>query len=363
MGTLLDLREKYPQTQFWIDSIIDADIDFALKNGSWGITTAPSITAHAVRTEHGCWLSMAQRIHSQHPEYSERKLLWACMYEAAEEAAKKLFDIFNPDRFGMNGHLAMQANIYDFNNTEKIVNQAKKIHSLGQNFIIKIPATEAGLKAIEEVVASGHSVLATSCASVAQVVEAAEALMRGYDRHINSGGTDGGLCLSIAMQLAWQDMCVVNYAKQHKIELSKDAMQYAAISVAKKSYKILKERFPKVAFMLSNLKTDLQISEFIGGDILLTIPYATQLKVDGWDMPESRIDEAPPAGIVEELLDKIPYYSQSYLEDGMTKEQFSKYIPFCRIINDFIPPYEEAIRTMRAVIVPNLYGNDVPVSY
>lgn len=364
MGMLLQLRDQAPQTKFWIDSIIDADIDFALANGSFGITTAPSITAFAVKNDRERWLEMMERNHLQHPEFSERKLLWKCMYEAAAEAAAKLEGLFDGTRFGMDGHFAIQANIYDFNNADKIRKQAEVIHSLGKNFIIKIPTTQAGLKAIEDVVASGHSVLATSCVSVSQVISAAEALERGYQRYMKTeGANDGGLCLSIAMQVAWQDMCFGNYAKVHGISLSEQSAAYAGIAVAKKAYRVLKEKYPRVAFMLSNLKTEQHIREFIGGDLIMTIPGATQRKVDTWDAAESFIDRPVADVVMEELLEKIPFYRMSYQEDGMTEEQYAKCIPFCRVVNDFINGYEEAVRVARNVIVPNLYGNDTVVSY
>ena len=57
-------------------------------------------------------------------------------------------------------------------NGKKIEEQAKRIHACGTNFIAKIPTTKGGIYAMEEVIASGHSVMATATSTVAQVKQA-----------------------------------------------------------------------------------------------------------------------------------------------------------------------------------------------
>ncbi len=364
MGMMRKLAQAYPQTQLWMDSIIPQQIDFGLENACHGVTTAPTVTAFAVKHNQAPWLELAASIHGQHPEYSEQQLLWACMYQVSREQAKKLLPLFHEDSFGMDGHLAIQADIYGFNNAEAMIAQAKVIHSLGPNFIIKIPTTQAGLAAMEEIAASGHSVLATSCSSVAQVDAAGAALTRGYQRHMAAGGRDGGMCLSIAMQLGFQNMCIVNYAKENGISLSAQAQDYGAIAVGKRAYALVKEKYPQAAFMLSNLKSDAQIQEFIGGDILLTVPYPTHQRIDSWEtLPENCIDRPVPEAVTAELLEKIPHYKKTYLADGMRPAEFRHSIPFCRTIHEFLYMYEDALRTIRGVIIPDRYGNGTPTAY
>ena len=131
MGMMRKLAQAYPQTQLWMDSIIPQQIDFGLENACHGVTTAPTVTAFAVKHNQAPWLELAASIHGQHPEYSEQQLLWACMYQVSREQAKKLLPLFHEDSFGMDGHLAIQADIYGFNNAEAMIAQAKVIHSLG----------------------------------------------------------------------------------------------------------------------------------------------------------------------------------------------------------------------------------------
>jgi len=56
------------------------------------------------------------------------------------------------------------------------------------NLLIKVPATAAGLTAIEELVAQGCSVNVTLMFSLRHVREVAQAYLRGITRHIDAGG-------------------------------------------------------------------------------------------------------------------------------------------------------------------------------
>jgi transaldolase len=56
------------------------------------------------------------------------------------------------------------------------------------NLLIKVPATAAGLKAIEELVAKGCSVNVTLMFSLRHVRDVAQAYVRGIRRHVEAGG-------------------------------------------------------------------------------------------------------------------------------------------------------------------------------
>lgn len=65
------------------------------------------------------------------------------------------------------------------------------------NLLIKVPATAAGLPAIEELIAQGCSVNITLMFSLRHVRDVADAYLRGITRHINGGG-DGRKVKSVA---------------------------------------------------------------------------------------------------------------------------------------------------------------------
>ncbi|MCW5605833.1 MAG: transaldolase [Burkholderiales bacterium] len=65
------------------------------------------------------------------------------------------------------------------------------------NLLVKVPATAAGLKAIEELIAEGCSINVTLMFSLRHVRDVAQAYVRGIGRHVEAGG-DAGKVKSVA---------------------------------------------------------------------------------------------------------------------------------------------------------------------
>ena len=96
----------------------------------------------------------------------------------------------------------------------------------------------------------------------------------------------------------------------------------------------------------------------------MTVSCPTPERINAWPaLPKDRIDRPAPEVLVEELLEKVPHYKKTYLENGMTPAEFARSIPFCRAIHEFLAMYKDAIRTIRGVIIPDLYGNETPTDY
>src|SRR5919199_4309813 len=74
--------------------------------------------------------------------------------------------------------------------TEETYEQAKRFHELVDkpNLYVKIPATKAGLPAIEDMIAAGKSINVTLIFSLQRHAEVMEAYMRGLERLVASGG-------------------------------------------------------------------------------------------------------------------------------------------------------------------------------
>ncbi len=69
--------------------------------------------------------------------------------------------------------------------------------SIRPNLLVKIPATKPGLAAIEDVIASGHSINVTLIFSLRRYAEVAESYIRGIERLVAAGG-DPGKVASVA---------------------------------------------------------------------------------------------------------------------------------------------------------------------
>jgi transaldolase / glucose-6-phosphate isomerase len=110
----------------------------------------------------------------------------------AIEDIQAALDILRPiyDRTeGRDGYVSLEVSPLIANDTATTVAEAKRLFKeVGRpNTMIKIPATEAGIPAIEEVIAAGINVNVTLIFSVKNYEQVAEAFIRGLERRLAAG--------------------------------------------------------------------------------------------------------------------------------------------------------------------------------
>ena len=74
--------------------------------------------------------------------------------------------------------------------TQGTIDEAQRLHDVVDrpNCFVKIPATEAGLPAIEEMIARGRNINVTLIFSLQRYIEVVEAYLRGLERLVEGGG-------------------------------------------------------------------------------------------------------------------------------------------------------------------------------
>src|SRR5207253_8063666 len=101
-----------------------------------------------------------QDLLQQFPSATENVIAWQLVREISVKAASLLKPIFDEQR-GKNGRLSIQTDPRLFRDSQAIVEQAIEFDALAPNMIVKIPATRAGIAAIEEATYRGISINAT----------------------------------------------------------------------------------------------------------------------------------------------------------------------------------------------------------
>ncbi len=91
---------------------------------------------------------------------------------------------------GLSGYVSMEVEPGLAYDTEGTIAQARRFHSLVDkpNLYVKIPGTEPGMPAIEEMIASGKSINVTLLFSQERHRQAMEAYVRGIERLVEAGG-------------------------------------------------------------------------------------------------------------------------------------------------------------------------------
>ncbi|MDQ2910478.1 MAG: transaldolase [Actinomycetota bacterium] len=105
-------------------------------------------------------------------------------------------DLFRPvwdGGAGQDGYVSIEVDPNLAYDTEGTIAQAQRLHELVDrpNCFVKIPATEPGLAAIEEMIARGRSINVTLIFSLERYVEVVDAYLRGLERLVEAGGDPG----------------------------------------------------------------------------------------------------------------------------------------------------------------------------
>ena len=96
---------------------------------------------------------------------------------------------------GQDGYVSIEVDPTLADDTAGTIAEASRLHDLidRPNLFVKIPATEAGLPAIEEMIARGKSINVTLIFSLERYGEVAEAYIRGLERLVEAGGDPSSL--------------------------------------------------------------------------------------------------------------------------------------------------------------------------
>ncbi len=91
---------------------------------------------------------------------------------------------------GKDGYVSIEVDPNLASDTDATIDEAQRLHELVDrpNCFVKIPATKAGLPAIEEMIARGRNINVTLIFSLERYAEVVEAYLRGLERLVESGG-------------------------------------------------------------------------------------------------------------------------------------------------------------------------------
>ena len=88
---LIEMCEKYPQTELWTDSFHTADHAYGLTQGITGITTSPTWVSRMLCNEE---VSEHEKVlcelQGKHPEYNEQEMIWAWTLEMGKRRSRVL---------------------------------------------------------------------------------------------------------------------------------------------------------------------------------------------------------------------------------------------------------------------------------
>ena len=341
-------------TDLWNDSCSIQELTDSIENrGAVGATTNPSIVIHVLNKEMHLWEDRIREIAAENPTASEDDVAWQLNEEMAVKGAALLKPIFDREK-GKKGRLSIQTGAKFYRAPERLVKQAVHFSNLAPNMQVKLPVSIGGLPAIEEATYQGVSVNATVCFTVPQALAVGEAVERGLKRREAEGkdiSTMSPVCTIMCGRL---DDWLRIVADKEDIITFPGYLDWAGVAAMKKAYHIYQERGYRTRMLSAAYRCHMHWSEFIGGDVIVTIPYKWQLRFNNSDVAcVPRIDNPVDPAIIEELSRKFVDFERAYAEDGLTVEEFDTFGAQARTLRQFIGAYDTLVGIVRDLILPD----------
>ena len=340
-------------TNLWNDSCSVEELTYAVGNGAVGATSNPTIIVNVLKKEMHLWKDRINQMIRENPAWSEVELTWKLNEEMAVHGASFLMPAFVQNN-GKKGRLSIQTNPAFYRNADAILQQAKHFGTLAPNMQVKIPVTKAGINAIEEATYHGVSINATVCFTIPQAISVAEAIERGLTRRTSEGKPIAEMSPVCTIMIGRTDDWMKVLVKRERIEIDPTVLDWAGIACLKKAYAIYQQRGYRARLLAAAYRHLGHWSELIGGDIVLTIPYEWQLKINASDIEvKERMSVPVDARTVETLNAKIPDFRRAYNEDGLALDEFDTFGATVRTLRTFISSAHELTGILRDFMLPN----------
>jgi transaldolase len=241
MGKLHDLAGVGQAV--WFDfiqrSLISSgELQNLIDQGVRGVTSNPTIFEKAIAGSHdydNALMSLSKTGKSEKEIYEELVLRDILL------AADLFLSVYVSTR-GSDGYVSVEVSPKLAYDTEETVHEAKRLFkALGKaNVMIKVPATDAGIPAVETLIAEGINVNVTLLFSVNQYIKVANAYLSGLEKHLAKGGDIRKIASVASFFVSRVDSSVD--AELERLG-NKDMQGKAAIANAKIAYERFKELF------------------------------------------------------------------------------------------------------------------------
>ena len=319
-------------TKLWLDSIDPEAVKKNCALGATGATSNPIIIADIIKAG-----AFDERITSLIDRgLDDSAIAWKLTDELVSDAQKVFLPVWEQTR-GNDGYVSFELDplLEDVAGAPPHAQRVRRYVELGRqwsqgrrNRMIKVPATAAGLDALEELAAAGVTINVTLIFSERQYKTARDNVWRGAQRR--RGGPDGFKSV-YSIFVSRVDV----YTEKYVPELSPAAQGQVGIVNVKKLWRMNQEFWKdkglklqqEIIFASTGTKKktdppDKYVDALAGSDIQ-TNPPATNEAVEKLNKSYTRkVDQMPPREVVEEIERKV---EQQKMEDKLMEEGTAKF--------------------------------------
>jgi transaldolase len=340
-------------TDLWNDSCGITDLRYSIEHGAVGATSNPTIVFGVLQQEFGDWKDRVGQLFVERSASTDAEITWQLIEEMAVKAAELLRPVFERSR-GRKGWLSLQTNPEYYRSADLLVQQAVRFSKLAPNIQVKLPATKAGITAIEEVTALGVNINATVSFTVPQAIAVAEAVERGLSRRAATGESIEGavpVCTIMVGRLDdWLKVC----AEKQGLVPTPGTLDWAGVACVKRAYDVFQKAGYRTRLLAAAYRNHLHWSELIGGDLILTIPTGWQRRFNASSVEvKPRMQDPIPPQALAELTEQFQDFRRAYDARGLDVSEFDSYGPTARTLRSFLGSYYDLLGFVRDRRLPN----------
>ena len=350
-GVLNETAVRFPNTDIWMDSCGDEELKYGLERGIVGATSNPIIVGSVVKEELSYWEAKIRKLIKNNSSMNEDEITWELLYQVGRERSKYLLPVCRKFK-GKKGRLSIQVNAKYYRSEKAMLEQALILNSLGKNMQVKIPASAAGIKAMEEATYRGISINATVSFTVAQAVAVAEAVERGMKRREKEGLSCASMSPVCTIMIGRTDDWLKKWSAAEGLTVIPEALEWAGVAVIKEAYRIYRERGYKTRLLSAANRNVYHWSELVGGDLCQTINYKWQKRLnEHCHIPVEDNILKPVNEEYMKVLNGLSEFHKSFDEKGMKPEEFVNYGGFRDTITTFLQGYDDLVKLVRSYMV------------
>ena len=188
---------------------------------------------------------------------------------------------------------------------------------------------------------------------MAQAVAAGEAIERGMKRREEAGHSVDNMGHVVTIMCGRLDDWMKECYSRDKLVFDPGYLEWAGVAAFKNAYRIFKERGLRPRLLSAAYRNALQWTEFVGGEVVLSPPFAWQKRFQASGLhPEPRMDVPVDQHVVDTMYEQMPEFRKSYDVDGMTPAQFDYFGATRKTLRQFLQADADLDALVRDVLIP-----------
>ena len=285
---LATMVERTP-TDFWNDSCSLAEVAYAVERGGTGATSNPVIVGEVMRRERESWEPRVRELAAAHRTWSEVDLTWAI----AEEMGVRARRSFDPSSTSTPGARAASAS----RRTRRCTGTPTRCSPRASASTASRRTSRSSSRPRPR--GSWRSRRRRPGASRSTPPSGSPSARRSPWRGrrarappVRGGGGDPDSFAPVCTLMVGRlDDWVKVLVERDDIALDPAAASWAGIAAFKRAYGLYQERGYRTRLLAAAMRHRLHWTELVGGDVVLTIPHAWQVRFNASGIdPKSRID-------------------------------------------------------------------------